>query len=127
MTLIHLLPHPRRSPRSKENISADQVIALTGLSTAVSRSSGGAAWLVVTPQSYVSGAPQVKVAVTANLQSEARQQDVSFFAAADTLVLTVRQGGYQGGDGGVDNPHDIPTDQPAYAPPSLRPATNHSR
>lgn len=96
--------------------ASENVITLKGLSDAVSRTSGGASWLIVTPLSYVSGAPQAKVAVTANLQSEARQQDVSFFAAADTLVLTVRQSGYKGGDGGVDNPYDIHTDQPAYAP-----------
>lgn len=96
--------------------ASDDVMALTGLTTAVSKTSGSAPWLTITTLSYVSGTPQVKVSVTANLQSEARQQDVSFFAAADTLVLTVRQSGYKGGDGGVDHPNDILTDQPAYAP-----------
>lgn len=96
--------------------ASDAVTTLTGLSAAVTRNSGAASWLTVTLLPYVSGAPQVKVAATANMQAEKRQHDISFFAAADTLVLTVRQSGYKSEGNNMDNPNDVPTDQPAYAP-----------
>ena len=49
-----------------------------------------------------------------NLGTDAREQEVSFIAANDTLVLTVRQAAYTGGTD-VDSPSDTFTDQPAFA------------
>ena len=96
--------------------ASEDVVALNGLSAAISRTVGSASWLTVTPLSYASGAPQIKVAVTANLQTDMRQQDVTFYAANDTLQLTVRQSGAKAGGTDVTDPNDTPTDQPAYAP-----------
>lgn len=96
--------------------ASEDVVALTGLSAAISRTAGSVSWLTITPLSYVSGAPQIKVTVTANLQTEIRHQDVTFYAANDTLLLTVRQNGAKAGGTDVTDPNDTPTDQPAYAP-----------
>ena len=60
--------------------------------------------------------PKVKVTCSQNLNVESRQQDVTFIATNDTVVLTVRQAAYNGGGTDVNNPSDTPTDQPAYAP-----------
>ena len=94
---------------------SEVVVALTGLSAAISRTSGSASWLTITPLSYVSGTPQVKLTATANLLTESRQQDITFFAAKDTLLLTVHQKGAEVGNTDVYNPTDTPTDQPAYS------------
>lgn len=96
--------------------ASETTVTLSGLTAAVSRTSGSASWLSVTPLTYTSGTPKVTVAVTQNLQTSARQQDVTFFAAKDTLVLTVRQAFYQGGGTDVNNPNGTYTDQPAYTP-----------
>lgn len=96
--------------------ASENVVALTPLSSAVSRTAGSASWLTITTLSYSSGTPQVKVAATANVLTEARQQNVTFYAAKDTLLLTVRQSGAKAGGTDVANPNDTPTDQPAFAP-----------
>ena len=95
--------------------ASENVVTLTGLTSEVTRKSGSASWLTTTLESYTSGTPKVKVACTQNLTTETRQQDVTFIATNDTLVLTVRQTVYSGDGTNVDNPNDTPTDQPAYA------------
>ena len=94
--------------------ASENVVTLTGLTSEVTRKKGSASWLTVNAVPYTGGTPQVAVVCTQNLGTDARQQEVSFIAANDTLVLTVRQAAYTGGTD-VDNPNDTFTDQPAFA------------
>lgn len=94
--------------------ASETIVTLTGLNSEVTSKSGSAAWLTTSLETYTTGTPKVKVACTQNLATEARQQDVTFIATNDTLVLTVRQGTYTGGGTDVNDPNDTPTDQPAY-------------
>lgn len=93
---------------------SEVIIALTGLTSEARHTAGLATWLTTTLQPYTSGTPQVKVACRQNLEVDARQQDVTFIATNDTLVLTVRQAAYSGGDTDVNNPNSTYTDQPAF-------------
>lgn len=96
---------------------ASQVtVTLTGLTAAVTRHTGSNAWVIVVPKTYTSGAPQVTVSVAENATSDSRSQELTFYAATDTLVLTVRQAAFDAGGGtSMDNPFDTPSDQPAFA------------
>ena len=94
--------------------ASETVVTLTGLTSEVTRKKGSASWLTVNAVPYAGGTPQVAVACEQNLGTDARQQEVSFIAANDTLVLTVRQAAYTGGTD-VNNPNDPFTDQPAFA------------
>ena len=94
--------------------ASETIVTLTGLTSEVTRKKGSASWLTVNAVPYTGGTPQVAVVCTQNLGTDARQQEVSFIAANDTLVLTVRQAAYTGGTD-VDNPNDTFTDQPAFA------------
>ena len=96
--------------------ASETIVSLNGLSSEVTRKSGSASWLATEMETYTSGTPKVKVTCSQNLNVESRQQDVTFIATNDTLVLTVRQAAYNGGGTDVNNPSDTPTDQPAYAP-----------
>lgn len=96
--------------------ASETIVSLNGLSSEVTRKSGSASWLATELETYTSGTPKVKVTCSQNLNVESRQQDVTFIATNDTLVLTVRQAAYNGGGTDVNNPSDTPTDQPAYAP-----------
>ena len=97
--------------------ASETIVALLGLTTAVDRFSTPDSWLTVIRQAYTSGTPSVQLTATENMASEARQQDVTFYAGRDTLVLTVRQAAYNASSGAdMDNTHDTPTDQPAYRP-----------
>jgi hypothetical protein len=97
--------------------ASETVVSLYGLTTAIDRYSQPDKWLTVIRQAYTSGTPSVQLTATENMASEARQQDVTFYAGRDTLVLTVRQAVYNASSGAdMDNTHDTPTDQPAYIP-----------
>ena len=94
--------------------ASETIVTLTGLTSEVTRKKGSASWLTVNAVPYTGGTPQVAVACTQNLGTDAREQEVSFIAANDTLVLTVRQAASTGGTD-VDSPNDTFTDQPAFA------------
>ena len=97
--------------------ASETVVALQGLTKAIDRFSPPDSWLTVIRQAYTSGTPSVQLTASENLQFEARQQDITFYAGRDTLVLTVRQVAYDDTSGAeVDNMHDTPTNQPAYSP-----------
>lgn len=91
-------------------------ISLSGLSAEVSRNTGSASWLTVTVKPYTSGTPEVELKVTENSEKTSRQQDITFYAAKDTLVLTVRQAAFNA-NGGTDteSPFGTPSSQPGYA------------
>ena len=71
--------------------ASERIVTLSGLSSEVTKTEGSASWLTVTLQAYTSGEPQVKVACNENTQDAPRQQAITFIAATDTLVLTIRQ------------------------------------
>jgi hypothetical protein len=95
--------------------ASEQQVELTGLTSQATHKGGVAKWLTTTLSTYTGGTPQVVVACRQNLEVDARQIDVTFVAANDTLVLTVRQAAYTGGGTDVDNPNETYTDQPAYS------------
>ena len=95
--------------------ASEIIIALRGLSSEARHVGGVARWLTTTLQPYSGGTPQVKVACQQNLNVDTRQQDITFIATNDTLVLTVRQAAYTGGGTNVNTPNDTYTDQPAYS------------
>ena len=89
---------------------------LAGLTSQVTRTVGGAEWLIADVLAYQSGAPRVKLLWHENGTAAARQQELTFYADKDTLVLTVRQPAFnaQGGTD-MDTPYDTPSDQPGFA------------
>ena len=95
--------------------ASEQQVELTGLTSQATHKGGVAKWLTTTLSTYTGGTPQAVVACRQNLEVDARQIDVTFVAANDTLVLTVRQAAYTGGGTDVDNPYETYTDQPAYS------------
>lgn len=95
--------------------ASEQQVELTGLTSQATHKGGVAKWLTTTLSAYTGGTPQVVVVCRQNLEVDARQIDVTFVAANDTLVLTVRQAAYTGGGTDVDNPNETYTDQPAYS------------
>ena len=95
--------------------ASETTVTLTGLTAKVTRNTGSAAWLSVDVLPYESVTPQVKITTVENSQADSRQQELTFYAASDTLVLTVRQAAFDANGGtDVDNPFDTPSDQPAY-------------
>ena len=96
--------------------AAEAIIALTGLTSQISRTDGHAEWLIADVLAYQSGAPRVKLLWQENGTAATRQQDLTFYADKDTLVLTVCQPAFnaQGGTD-MDNPYDTPSDQPGFA------------
>ena len=97
--------------------ASETVVALQGLTKAIDRFSPPDSWLTIIRQAYTSGRPSVQLTTSENLQFEARQQDITFYAGRDTLVLTVRQVAYDDASGAdMDNTHETPTNQPAYMP-----------
>lgn len=96
--------------------AAETIVTLTGLTAKVSRNTGTAAWLTVEVMPYTAGTPQVKVTATENSLADSRRQELTFYAANDTLVLTVCQEPFNAGGGtDVDNPFDTPSEQPGFA------------
>lgn len=96
--------------------ASETTVSLTGLTAKVSRNSGTAAWLTADVLPYESGVPQVKIKATENSLTDSRQQELTFYAASDTLVLTVRQAAFDvNGGTDIDNPFDTPSDQPGFA------------
>ena len=95
--------------------ASEQLVELTGLTSQATHKGGVAKWLTTTLSTYTGGTPQVVVACRQNLEVDPREIDVTFVAANDTLVLTVRQAAYTGGGTDVDNPNETYTDQPAYS------------
>ena len=95
--------------------ASETIVNLTGLTSEITRRKGSASWLTINAVPYTGGTPQVAVACQQNTSAEARQQEVTFLAANDTLVLTVRQAGFTGGGTDVNSPNDVPTDQPAFS------------
>lgn len=91
-------------------------VKLTGLNSQASLKSGAASWLTVDVMPYTSGTPEVMLTVAENATQDLRQQDVTFIATNDTLVLTVRQKTFDvnGGENN-DAPFDTPSDQPALS------------
>jgi len=116
-------PTPTPTPKGKHltkvcNMPADaseQLVELTGLTAEARHIGGVATWLTTTLRTYTGGTPHVVVACRQNLNVDPRQIDVTFVAANDTLVLTVRQTVYTGSGTDVDNPNDTYTDQPAFS------------
>ena len=97
--------------------ATETVVSLNGLTKAIDRFTTPDSWLTVIRQTYASGTPAVQLSARENTQTEARQQDITFYAGRDTLVLTVHQAAYPASSGAdVGNTHDTPTDQPAYMP-----------
>lgn len=97
--------------------ASETVVALQGLTKAIDRFSPPDSWLTIIRQAYTSGTLSVQLIASENLQFEARQQDITFYAGRDTLVLTVCQVAYDDTSGAeMDNTHDTPTNQPAYSP-----------
>ena len=95
--------------------SGSATVTLTGLSAKVSNNSGSASWLTVTLEPYSSGTPKVELQVTENSQKTSRQQDVTFYSAKDTLVLTVKQAAFNvNGETDMTSPFDTPSSQPGY-------------
>lgn len=117
-------PTPTPTPTGKfftltcdmEPRTSETTVTLTGLTSAVTRAIGSASWLNVALQPYVSGAPQAKLSVSENSQRDVRSQGVTFYAANDTLVLTVRQAAFSS-EGGTDmeQPFDTPSEQPGFS------------
>ncbi len=95
--------------------ASEQLVELTGLTSEATHKGGLARWLTTTLRTYTGGTPHVVVACRQNLEVDPREIDVTFVAANDTLVLTVRQAAYTGGETDVDNPNGTYTDQPAYS------------
>ena len=96
--------------------ASEVIITLKGLSAEIDRISGSASWLSISAQPYNGGQPEVKVSAKDNQQNSARQQDITFFAARDTLVLTVRQAAQENVPStDTGKLHDTPTDQPAFS------------
>lgn len=96
--------------------ATETIVTLTGLTAKVSRNTGIAAWLTVEVMPYTAGTPQAKVSATENSLTESRQQELTFYAANDTLVLTVRQAPFDANGGtDVDNPFDTPSAEPGFA------------
>jgi hypothetical protein len=95
--------------------ASEQQVELTGLTSQATHKGGVAAWLTTTLSTYTGGTPRVAVVCRQNLDVNPRQIDVTYVAANDTLVLTVRQAAYTGGATDVDNPNETYTDQPAYS------------
>ena len=97
--------------------ATESIVTLYSFKTAITSFNNPSSWISIIRQVYDSGSPQVLVSVTENLQADPRQQDVTFIAENDTLILTVRQAAYSGMEGvDMENLHDTKTDQPAYMP-----------
>ena len=97
--------------------ASETIVSLQGLTKAIDRFSPPDSWLTIIRQAYTSGTPSVQLTANENLQFETRQQDITFYAGRDTLVLTVHQAAYDDASGAeMDNTHDTPTNQPAYLP-----------
>jgi hypothetical protein len=96
--------------------ASETTVSLTGLTAQVTRHTGANVWLTVDILPYVSGTPQVKVTTAENDETAVRQQELVFYAARDTLVLTVRQAVFAS-EGGADmnQPFDTPSDEQAYS------------
>ena len=93
----------------------DTVVILNDLKTAVSEIENSETWLMVTKQSYTSGAPSVRLTATANEDNSQRSCVVTIIAAStDKLLLTVTQE-KETMLTGIDDQHDIVTDQPAHS------------
>lgn len=102
-------------------LASETTVTLSGLSSAISKTSGAATWVTVSQETYTSGSPKVRVMTTDNLKDEIHQQEFTFIAAKDTVVLTVRQKALDISDGGdVKNSTNIPSDQPAFSRPTSR-------
>jgi len=96
--------------------AAEAIIALTGLTSQISRTDGHAEWLIADVLAYQSGAPRVKLLWQENGTAATRQQELTFYADKDTLVLTVCQPAFNARGGtDMDNPYDTPSDQPGFA------------
>lgn len=96
--------------------ASETIVKLTGLSAAVTRTTGTASWLTANVLPYTSGTPEVSIAATENSQTAARQQELTFYAANDTLVLTVQQASFDSyGGTSMDQPFSTPTDQPGFS------------
>lgn len=90
-------------------------VSLTGLSAKVSNNTGSASWLTITLEPYSSGTPKAELKVTENSEKASRQQDITFYSAKDTLVLTVRQAAFSANGGtDMDSPFGTPSSQPGY-------------
>ncbi len=120
-------PNPTPTPTGKGKFltqscnmpaeATETVVSLNGLTAAVDKFNTPESWLTVIRQVYISGTPTVELSARENLQTEARQQDVTFYSGRDTLVLTVRQAAYNASSGAdMGSTHDTPTNQPAYMP-----------
>ena len=95
---------------------SEVIITLRGLSSQIERISGSATWLSISAEPYNSGQPEVKISAKENQQTSVRQQDISFYAARDTLVLTVKQAAPESAPStDTGHLHDTPTDQPAFS------------
>ena len=119
-------PPPTPTPSAKgshftstcrmEARASETVIKLTGLKAAVTRTTGTTSWLTANVLPYTSGTPEVSIAASENSQTAARQQELTFYAANDTLVLTVQQASFDSyGGTSMDQPFSTPTDQPGFS------------
>lgn len=95
--------------------ASDTIIELRELTSPVSQTTGTADWFTTTLLTDTSKVQKLKVRTTENSLVGSRQQDITFYAGLDTLVLTVQQAAfnYRGGTN-TGQPYDTPSDEPAY-------------
>lgn len=95
----------------------EQILTLSNLKSSITTIDNNSPWLVVSPQFYTSGSPQIKLNATANTSPSERSCKVTITAVSgEKVVLTVTQRGNSAGGTGIEDLHDSQTDQPAYAP-----------
>lgn len=92
---------------------SDTIVMLSALNAAIRGIDVNTTWLVVTKQEYSSGAPSVRLTVTANENDSERSSIVTITATnSDKVLLTVTQEKSLTKIG-MDDSHDIVSDQPA--------------
>lgn len=95
--------------------AGSQSVKLSNLNTAVKQidMESGVDWLTVDRENYTSGAPSVKLTVTANEDTKERATTVTITAENDDkVVLTATQAGHTYG---IDDTHNTESNQSAYS------------
>jgi hypothetical protein len=98
---------------------ADKTVTLNKLTSAIQTYSGGADWLTVLKENYISGSPALRLKATNNERdgetTQARSCNVTIVSTSgNKVILTVTQDGAER-KAGIDDSHDVVSDQPAYS------------
>lgn len=94
-------------------IGVEMIVKLQNLSSAIRSVENCPVWIVITPQTYTSGVPSIKLEAQENKVPEERLCEVTIVATSgDKLILTIIQQACT--TTGIDDAHDEPTDQSAY-------------